>query len=105
MKNKRGRKFSPYLKNFFVKFSRRLIFANYLIRNCSRGFDFPNCTFRNISHGLKFANLRKPQNLIHVKINPLKDVFNLFWLCNVWYALNIRKYRKNSLRTYFMKNV
>ena len=40
-------------------------------------------------------------------IGPKKDVlgFYLFWLSNVWYALGIRKYRKISLKTYFMENV
>ena len=56
MKNRRRKKFNPYLKFFFVKFSRGLIFANYQIRNFSRGFNFANCTFRNISRGLNFAN-------------------------------------------------
>ena len=69
------------LLKFFlcVKFSRGLIFANYQIPNFSRGFLFTNFTFRNISCGLNFANFdefwpnsRKPRNLIHAKINPLK---------------------------------
>ena len=43
MKNRRGKKFNPYL-NFFlcVKFLRGLIFANYQIRNFLRGFNFAN---------------------------------------------------------------
>ena len=56
MKNKRRKKFNPYLKIFFVKFSRGLIFANYQIRIFSRGFNFANCTFQNTSRGLNFAN-------------------------------------------------
>ena len=56
MKNRRRKKFNPYLKFFFVKFSRGLIFANYQIRNFSRGFNFANWTFRNISRGLNFTN-------------------------------------------------
>ena len=56
MKNRRRKKFNPYLKFFFVKFSQGLIFANHQSRNFSRGFNFANCTFRNISGGLNFAN-------------------------------------------------
>ena len=56
IKNKRRKKFNPYLTSFFVTFSRGLIFANYQIRIFSRGFNFANCTFRNISRGLNFAN-------------------------------------------------
>ena len=52
MKNRRRKKFNPYLNFFFVKFLRGLIFANYF----SRGFNFATCTFRNISRGLNFAN-------------------------------------------------
>ena len=29
-------------------------------------------------------------------------VFNLSWLCNVWYILDIRKHRKISRKIYFM---
>ena len=57
MKNRRRKKFNPYLNFFFVKFLRGLIFANYQILNFSRGFNFANCTFRNISRGLNFANV------------------------------------------------
>ena len=55
MKNRR-KIFKPYVKNFFGKFLRGLIFANYQIRNFSRGFNFTNFTFRNILRGLNFAN-------------------------------------------------
>ena len=37
------------LKIFFVKFLRGLIFADYQIRNFSRGFNSANSTFEN--HG------------------------------------------------------
>ena len=56
MKNRRRKKFNPYLNFFCVKFSRELIFANYQICSFSRGFNFANSTFRNISRGLNFAN-------------------------------------------------
>ena len=56
MKNRRRKKFNPYLKIFSVKFSRGLIFVNYQICNFSLGFNFANCTFRNILRGLNFSN-------------------------------------------------
>ena len=66
MKNRRRKKFNPYLKIFLCEiFARTYIFANYQIRNISRGLNFA-----------VFANLpkirEKPRNLIHAKINPLK---------------------------------
>ena len=76
MKNRRGKKFNPYLKFFLVRFSRGFIFMNYHIRNFMGGFDFAWTKFCEL-----WSNSRKPQNLIHAKINPLK-VF-LYFLDNI----------------------
>ena len=62
MKNSGRNKFDPCL-NFFlcVKFLGEIIFANYQIRNSSRGFNFANWTFRNILRGLNFTNFGQIQ--------------------------------------------
>ena len=60
MKNRRRKKFNPYLNTFFCpKILRGLIFANYQIRTFSRGFNFANCTFRNISRRLNLDKNRE----------------------------------------------
>ena len=69
------KKFNPYLKYFFVKFSRGFIFANYQICNFLRGFNFANCTFRNILRGLNFANFG--QILANREIYPTQKLIPL----------------------------
>ena len=90
-------KIYTFSRYFFIKF---YIFLFYF-QLCVVGF-FPAGTQRLEDHPSGPILVEISQTIIGH--NRTYYVFNLFWLRNVWSTLGIRKYKKISLKTYFMDN-